>query len=186
MIILIRELSRNEVKDLYGLMKTDFPKDELRPLPMMLSAMEAGNYKGFGLFIEDELKGYSFLFKLDDFYLLDYFAIVKEYRNAGLGSSFLKELLGQMETFNSIIGEVENEAFAQDVKDKATRIRRTEFYYRNGFVDTTARTLLFGVHFKIIEYSRSLHSKEEIEKVYLEFYRVMLPEKIFAKNVKIE
>lgn len=167
-------------------MTIDFPADELKPLAMIMAALEKGIYECLGLINNSNIEGYVFLIKLDDDYLIDYLAIYQGVRNKGLGSKMLALLNEHLSNANSIIGEVENPDFAKDTGEQELRSRRYGFYMRNGFRDTGVTASCFGVAFIIIETGPGLiHTKEEITSLYRKHYKTLLPEKLYNQNIII-
>ena len=93
--MILKELEPDQIETLYKQrMIIDFPKDELKPLKMILEARGRGIYECLGVFEDDELIGYSFFEKAEGNYLLDYLAVFPEKRNGGIGS----RVLGLLET----------------------------------------------------------------------------------------
>ena len=163
----------------------DFPKDELKPLNMILKAVEDGFYDSFGLFDEDTMVGYTFMVKLDNNYLIDYIAIFPEFRNKGIGANLLTIIDEHLETANRIFGEVEDPAYTQDEAQKTLQTRRLNFYLRNSCRDTDLRVDCFGVKYIILEAGKThFKDKDEVWKLYERFYKSFLPEDKFNKNIK--
>lgn len=165
-------------------MVNDFPPDELKPLQIMLDAIDKGIYECYGLENESSLVGYAMFVKNDEDYLVDYLAIFDEYRNRGLGGEFLKLLAKEKVNASSILVEVEDPLFAEDSEDKDLRVRRFNFYIRNGLIDTGVKALCFGVHYSLLEFkTNTIHSKEDIRELYKKRYKAILPEKMYRSNI---
>jgi len=181
-------LSRKQVTDIYRkYMKKDFPKDELKPLPMILKSLDDGIYSCIGLECDGKICGYAYFVCLGTYTLLDYFAVIPEKRGIGYGSEFLRLLSDFFSRYSMVLVESENPEYAEDEDDRIKRLRRIDFYIRNGFRDTGARALLFGVRYVLLEPEISVHHDiKEICSAYLGHYRAVLPEKMFAENVAVE
>ena len=68
-------LTKDQLSDLYNdRMRKDFPPSELKPLFVMLDAVDKGIYETLGLYDGEEIVGYSCLVKLGNDYLVDYLA----------------------------------------------------------------------------------------------------------------
>lgn len=108
-----RILTRAEITDTYNVhMKNDFPKDELKPFSMILRSLDKRQYICYGIFSGDILCGYAYFAIIVDnnkeYYLLDYFATVREMRGKGIGSAFLNMLNEHMTDVEMVICETEN------------------------------------------------------------------------------
>lgn len=185
----IHNLTPNQVTQIYRkYMKNDFPASELKPLAMILQAMESDIYDC--LAISDghkNLLGYAFFTRNGKDYLLDYFATVKELRNNGIGSDILKLLSEYYTNADSVIGEVENPEFATNEADRTLQTRRMNFYLRNGFRLTGVKVILFGVPFLIIETGPNAgHTPDEIRALYRMHYQTILPPESYQKHVRIK
>ena len=66
------QLNKDRVSSIYEeRMVHDFKKDELKPLRMILKAMDEGIYESLGLSDGERLLGYTFLVKQGKRYLVD-------------------------------------------------------------------------------------------------------------------
>lgn len=209
----LKLLSLDEIEYVYNTyMKNDFPPRELKPLEIILNAINEGIYECYGLCEEqldesciavgDELVecfevttniwGYAFVEKIKESsnYLIDYLAVADTHRNQGLGALIIKLLSDKLDAAESVIGEVEDPNYAENEEERSLQQRRYDFYLRNGFVDAKVNAICFGVHFKLIELigesKRKAHNKLEIEELYKLQYKSMLPKEMYEKNVFIE
>lgn len=182
----LKLLDSKEISKLYQEhMIIDFPKDELKPLNMILKAVEDGFYDSFGLFDENTMVGYTFMVKLDNNYLIDYIAIFPEFRNKGIGANLLTIIDEQLETANRIFGEVEDPEYTKDEAQKSLQTRRLNFYLRNSCKDTGLRVNCFGVKYIILEAGKThFKDKDEVWNLYERFYKSFLPEDKFNKNIR--
>jgi len=84
----LTELSIEEFTDIYNqYMVEDFPKDELKPLERMIFTMKTGLSCAYGMYEGKNLMGYA-VFILPQglqYGLLDYLAVLKQYRGSGVG-----------------------------------------------------------------------------------------------------
>ncbi len=180
------ELTREQIKYIYNTyMVNDFPEDELKPLAMMLKSLDEGIYECIGMEDEGMTVGYAYFLRTDGDWLLDYFAVIPERRGQGIGSEFLKQLEKYTNGADTVVIETENPEFAENEEERITRIRRHDFYLRNGYRDTGASALLFGVQYLLLEPAGKCHSPEQICEIYKTFYRRVLPADMFRKNVSV-
>ena len=182
----LRALTKDQISAIYNdRMKIDFPPAELKPLSVILEACDKGIYEGLGLYDGEEIEGYSYLVKQSTNYLVDYLAIYPEKRNSGIGSVLVRLLSEYMGDTGSIIGEVEDPEYAQSEEDRKLRIRRLEFYLRNGCFDTGVRVKCFGVEFIILKMGRPEADREKCWELYSSFYRAVLPKDMYAENIEL-
>lgn len=210
----IKELTREETVATYrdnG--PLHFPDDELKPVSSIELLYDHNAYLGMGLYeaaaasgesTTDRLLGYALFLTPpgQSTILLDYYAILEEYRDLGLGSFFLQEMKSHFRNVDGILIETENPAFAPNEEEALLRNRRNAFYSRNGAQPTNVFCSLFGVPFQI--HFLSTHAGQGMEppasaditgagsscsldayvRTSLEaIYRFMLPEEVYKKNV---
>ena len=185
-IMQLKLLDSTEISTLYQEhMVIDFPKDELKPLNMILKSVKEGFYDCFGLYDEEEMVGYTFMVKIDNSYLIDYIAIFPECRNKGIGTNLLAIIDDYLENADRILVEVEDPAYTKEKSQKELQSRRLNFYLRNNCRDTSLRVDCFGVKFIILEAGKTqLENKDEAWNLYEKFYRSFLPEDKFNRNIK--
>ncbi len=182
----LKQLSKDEVITLFNeRIVNDFAKEEIKPLNVILKAMDDGIYECLGLFDGDAIYGYTFLVKMGMNYLVDYVAVYPEHRNNGVGSKMLSCLSDYLAKADLVIGEVEDPDYTEDEELKSLQKRRIEFYKRNGCRDTGLRVRCFGVPFIILETAGSTGAgKDELWEVYQSFYKAVLPKEMFERNVE--
>lgn len=137
-----------------------------------------------------KLLGYAFcsLSQTGKVMLLDYFAVCRPYRAAGLGGGFLKCLRQEARgRYRCIIAEVEAVDHAQDPVDAALRYRRIAFYERNGLRHSGLMSHYDGGHFIVLllDLSAPLADLEIagiLEEIYCSYFG---PERVQA-GVTIE
>lgn len=186
----IEILDKNQIINIYNSrMVNDFPRDELRPLKLILGPYKKGIYVCYGLFDNetDELLGYAFFVKNENDYLFDYLAIADGKRGSGIGTKFLELLREEFQCSDSVIGEVEDPVCAQNESDRENRKRRLYFYLSNGYIDTGVRVKLFGVDYIILEMDLGKkHDKDTITELYTSHYKKMLTKLLFKRMVCIK
>ena len=171
-------------------MKQDFPRNELKPLASIRSLWEQGRYDCFQMREEGNLVGYAFFVKQTkadkNSYLLDYLAIVPEYRDRGYGSLFLQQLSWSFADAYCIVVEVEDPDEAEHEEARQQMQRRLSFYLRGGYRKTQVTARVFGVFYRVLEApSGSFHPDEEIREIYASLYRSMLPAAVYKAFVKL-
>ena len=183
----LEQLTKAQVEDIYkNNMTIDFPKAELKPLEVILKAIDNNIYEPLGLFDDSSIVGYTFLVKLGNDYLVDYLAVNSDSRNNGAGSEMVQLLADYLKDAENVIIEIEDPDHATDAASKDIQTRRMNFYFRNGCTDTGLRVKCLGVPFRIIRLGQ--HKSEDHDvlwNLYREFYRRVLPEDMFVNGIAL-
>jgi GNAT superfamily N-acetyltransferase len=155
---------------------SDFARDEVKPLGVILKAVEKGTYDCLGLLGEEGLAGYVFLVRRDRNYLVDYLAIFREDRNKGLGSELLRLLGDYLADAGRVILEVEDPDLEPEEKRRETMARRIAFYRRNHWTDTGLRVRCFGVPFWILQPEEAAEAAhDDLWRIYRGLYGTIVP-----------
>lgn len=174
-----------------------FPANEIRPfdggvpmpagdVPMLdvRGLLACGRYAGFGAYDGETLAGYAF-FCWDEHgtALLDYLAVMEEYRCHGVGGKLLHYILsgGTSLPWNCLILEVDDPDFAPDEKELAVRNRRNAFYHRAALRETRVRVQLFDARYRIFTDAAALSDAEVLARV-----RAMYPQLVPAALLTAE
>lgn len=182
----VESLTRQQTRKIYNdYLRKDFPDCERRPLHSILRAMRRGIYDCFALTEDGQVMAYAFFVRLNEDFLLDYFAAVEGKRGSGIGTEFLGLLQEKLRTARYVLAEVEDPDAAQNEKEREERIRRIRFYERSGFMDTGVRARTFGVEYRIIGLQTGkAFDREQICTIYTPFYGRLMPEFICRKEVQ--
>ncbi len=186
----LKACTLNEITEIYNThLVVDFPKNEVKPLSRITELYEKQLYFAYSLYGDDHaLLAYAFLYAApnSDYLLLDYFAVLKSMRGEGLGTKVLSLLSTEIEThFSGLIIEAENPVFAETAEEKEIRIRRIQFYERNGFERTKILCRLFGVEYCILVRATRAPSTLNLTQSVLNTYRTLIPSKHWEKNVSV-
>lgn len=152
-ILQIRVILENEYELLYKHMKRDFPANELAPFFVIKSNLEKKIYYGFFLTLtvndaSETLIGYVIITAPEGesgrFALINYFAVLPDYRSKGNGSEFLKMLNGFYPE-RSFVVEVDDPSVAKNIEFQTEALRRIKFYEQAGFhILPTYKAKIFG------------------------------------------
>lgn len=180
----VRYLTEEEIIDIYlthG--KRHFPENELKPVSVIKELIARESYIGLGMFKENgSLVGYALFTRSDntDMILLDYYAILEEYRQNRAGSEFLSRIQGEFKkserTPAGILIETEDTEYAQNQEEADIRRRRDTFYTRNNALLTGIKSCVAGVNYNIwyleagAPFERAL-AKASLEKLYREMFK---------------
>ncbi|NLL80210.1 MAG: hypothetical protein GX234_10600 [Clostridiales bacterium] len=189
----LQEFTLNELLSIYEIYGTQFfPADELKPSAAIKRLYEQGTYRGFGLYHtapDRYLAGYA-LFVCSPALsgaLLDYYAVLPQYRNDGIGGLGLSLLQKQFTDTSGIYIESENPAYAHTDAEREIQNRRIGFYERNGAKKTGAKSRLFGVSYEILYLGcqnafHSIPAEQHVQNVDA-IYRAMFSEKHYREDV---
>lgn len=150
----LRQLSPENIIEIYTTVSPlHFPQEELRPLANLQSLIDRNGYEGLGLYDQEThaLIAYGFFIHLSDtdIALLDYYAVLEEYRSQGIGSLFLAQMKAHYKDLHGILLETEDFDTASTEAERSVRARRDAFYTKNGALRTSTKTTVFGVDFQI-------------------------------------
>lgn len=155
----LRELSADQLAEIYNrYMVIDFPRDELKPLERILYTMETGLSCAYGIYEQEDLRGYAIFIVPDGrrYGLLDYLAVLEDYRGTGVGHAFFElvddTLSARYPALGGFFIESENVASAVDDRERHVREKRISFYQQNHCAMTTLGSRLFGVDYSILVY----------------------------------
>ena len=123
-----RLLTAEELTNVYlNEMRRDFPAGELKPLSMILNSEADGTAHTWGVFDGETLAAYLLMVRPAGSRVsqLDYFAVLPEYRAAGLGAQLLADLPQHERGAQAILIEAE---CPDKAEDEAMAVRRLGFY----------------------------------------------------------
>ena len=147
----IRNINKEEYKELYSHMRRDFPYNELQPFFSVKRNFNKNIYAGFYL-TENADMGYAVITAPENlkYALINYFAVFPEYRSKGYGSEFLKIILNRYSD-RTLVLEADDPSAAKTAALRDEAVRRVKFYERAGFrIIPTARAKIFGVNMVIM------------------------------------
>ncbi|MCC8137083.1 MAG: GNAT family N-acetyltransferase [Clostridiales bacterium] len=156
-------LDMNYILDLY---QRAFPDNERKPFSLIERKASMGEMEI--LLIREERKriGFAIVAYAEHLVLLDYFAIDERWRNQGYGTMAL-ELLEGLYSDRQMFLEIEKAD--TDTAPDDIRLRRRNFYLRNGLNETGIDAELFGVKMELLSTCRGL-TFEECEPLYRSIY----------------
>lgn len=185
MKLTVRRADEKEITCFYGWMKKQFHPGELKSLEHIMNLRAAGKYAAFGLWVEEELIAYALMGHTADerAWLLDYYAVLPQYQNAGLGGRFLHMLQEKLDT-GTILLEVEDPDYAPDETEKAHWQRRIRFYERNDCLHTNVTLNLWGFDYALMQLPVSVTMTDrEVRAAMEEIYHRFTPQKLYEENV---
>lgn len=192
----VKELTLDQAEAIYKKhLKIDFPPAEVKPFLTIKQMWKKRNYYAYAFYEraaeagEDQLCAYAFLMADHEnrVLLLDYFAVCSQLRGSGYGSRALELLREECADWNCIIVEVEDDELpGLDEETRNTRKRRISFYTNAGCRMTTARSLLWGVEYRIMILPvMDEQAQEDAAEKLQSVYRRMYAWEILKKHFKI-
>jgi GNAT superfamily N-acetyltransferase len=130
----IKDVNDRDFKEAMRIYTESFPPNERQPINIIGKRLNQNLYKIFVGLLGKRAVFMALLYPLKntDFILFDYMATDKNFRNKGIGSKFLKYLLGVLKKYTPdkyLILEVEDPKYGNN---KEQRKRRVNFYKRLG------------------------------------------------------
>lgn len=184
-IAAVRKADAEELKLFYSWMGRQFHPGELKSLAHISNMCSRGLYSAYGLWRGDELIAYALLGNTADCsrHLLDYYAVLPQYQDCGLGSRFL-EMLSAGLPGDAILLEVEDPDYAPDEAERAHWQRRIDFYLRNGCLHTKVKLNLYGFDYTLMQLpQRKRLSDIDVRAAMEEIYHIFSPPEMYAKYV---
>lgn len=193
--------TKKQLKNVHDLYEEAFPKSEKKPFQMILEGREKGNYGIMAIEGEKgEFLGLAITMHYKELVLLDYFAIDSGCRGTGVGGEALRELQRRyagkkfLLEIESTVGhgdgnnkdrydkagnnkggyDMQNEKIPDE--EAILRLRRKDFYLRNGMQPMDFLVNLFGVEMEIMTYDCTVTFEE-----YYSILEHLLPAELAAK-----
>ncbi len=151
-------------KDIELLFVSAFPKNERPPADIFFrDFVDSTKSALFGFYDENTFVGFASVILYKDICYIFFLAVSSEQGNKGYGSKILAEIKAKYK--NKVILLCYEEV-GERYPDNEMRIRRMNFYKRNGFVDNPLKTDEFGVIFQTAYYGHRTVSFAEYQKIF--------------------
>lgn len=138
------KLGNADVKKIYF---DSFPKNERMPFPMMVAMSKLWNTEFLGFYDGDTLCGFAYFAHNSKIVFIMFLAVDKTFRSKGYGSAILQDIQNKYPDKKIIISI---EPCDKDAPDIEIRLKRKDFYMRNGYRETGYMIKLNGVVQEII------------------------------------
>ncbi len=178
MMILKNQTPDVAINTFHTHMQRDFPQSEIKPWEIAMDLYRRGIYEMLEAWEDGKMVGYVWtVCPAGDAVLIDYLAVLPEFRGSGVGSRMLNALRRRYQNGGKIL-LLESE-YPQEAPDLEIARRRLGFYARAGFADTGVQVRLFGVRFCILS-----PVGEGAKWRMTEIYRAMFPEELYHQAVE--
>lgn len=164
-MLTVRPLSRklSEYNEILSTYQTSFPKNE--KLPFWLLSMLAKRKKiDFFVFYDKAVFcGFTYLIHQERTTFVLYLAVNLSIRSQGYGSQIL-EWIAEEYSHNAIVLNIET---VSDTKcnNYEERLKRQQFYFKNGYHDTHYKTVELGVSYDVLSTQQSFRP-DALRKIY--------------------
>ena len=141
---MIRAMTYDELKEIYeNHMTSDFPDDERKPLKIILSRYQKRQNFCLLYLEENIVKAYSILEFANQSLLMDYFAVLPQFRVQGVGTRFLQEMKDYFKDYEALF--IESESAYDDVS-----LKRLDFYQKAGAWLSGIKVYLYHVDYEVM------------------------------------
>lgn len=144
----------------YRLYRRAFPKYERKPFFMILRTRARGNADVWVIGKGRSFAGLAITMQNGELVLLDYFAVSEAQRGTGIGGEALR-LLRQAYRGKRLFLEIESTQ--TEAENLPERLRRKQFYLRNGLTEMHTLVELFGVEMELLGFDCTLTFAEYSE-----------------------
>ena len=149
--------------ELYNLYHQAFPRAERKPFFVILQSWRKGKMDIWCLRRQGRFVGLAITINGEPLTLIDYLAVAKKHRGAGIGTAALAAL---REKYTGKALFLEIESVYESAPNQAERQRRKQFYLRCGLTPMQVMVTLFGVKMELLGFDCKITYDQ-----YLAFYR---------------
>lgn len=174
-------------KEVYSYYLEIFPEDERKPLELIQLSYEKQYTKIIEILYKNEIVGFMVLNRVKDkgYAVLDYLAILPQYRNSKFGTKALQILLEQEKENSGIFIEIEKVGLGKDIEENLLREKRKNFYEKVGFKKLNFDLFLFDVVYTPYLFSNSEDDEDMIIDEILNIYEAISGKERIEQNCKI-
>lgn len=170
-----KKIGLKEFKDLYRKhIVKDFPREERSNLNKFKKRILNGKEEAYIYYEDGKEKAYTIVAVLNNYVLVSYLAVFKEYRGKGIGTKLLEEIKENFSNKNGIILEVEDPNYSVSKTDKIIREKRIKFYGKSNYkivenIGISFYTTVFKI--MILNNSGKETEQKEIAEELSDFYK---------------
>ena len=168
------KLSNKDVKKIYY---DSFPKEERMPFPMMVFMTKITHTDFLAFYDKDTLCGFVYSATIDNITFITFLAVDKNMRSKGYGSEILKEMQSLYPNNKIVISIERCDVEATNIND---RIRRKNFYLKNGYIDTGYLIELSKTEQEVI-IKNGIFDKDELFNFFVKYSNGTMKPKIRKK-----
>jgi GNAT superfamily N-acetyltransferase len=151
-----------QIKFLY---QTAFPENEQIPWEDLVRLIDQMQLDFTAYYEDDTFIGFTILFPHKKFNWFWYFAVIPELRGQGKGQKILTYLIEKYKEKNVVL---DMESPKQECNNKEQRIRRHDFYIRNGFRDTNLYRKYDNLEMTIMIFGNDIFTMQDWNNIVAE------------------
>lgn len=161
-------------KQLQGLYYEAFPEEEQVPWKELMRLIDEMPLDFTAYYDGDTFVGFTIVYPYKDYNWFWYFAVQKEQRGKGYGQKILSQIINRYGKRKLILDmEAPDQTGA---KNKEQRLRRLNFYSRNGFHDTHAHRTYDGIEYTIMLRGEGTFTSDDYDAIIKEMMRFWTPD----------
>lgn len=174
-------------KEVYSYYLEIFPEDERKSLEHIQSSYNKQYTRIIEILYKDKMVGFMLLNRAKDkgYTVLDYLAILPQYRNNKFGTGALQLLLEQEKENKGVFVEIEKVGLGIDEEENFIRKKREKFYEKIGFKKLNFDLNLFNVIYTPYLFSNIKEDEETIIKEIFDVYELISGKERIIKNCKV-
>lgn len=178
----IKEADGRELKKIKRIYLEAFPRVERKPFLMMKKMAKRGAMELLAITEKEQVAGLAITVRHGDMVLLDYFAIDKAFRGKNYGSRALRMLKERYREERLIL---EIELPDGHALNNTERIRRKQFYLRNGMQETGIHAMVFQVPMEVLTAGKPV-TYEEYHGLYTHTIGIFFAKKVWRIQQAVE
>lgn len=186
--IILEHITIEEFKQkIYPYYLEIFPEEERKTIKQIEIGYRKGYVKIIKIMYQNQLVGFMTLNRVKEngYIILDYLAILPEYRNKQFGTKALKLLFEEEKECKGIFIEIEKVGLGKDESENLARQKRKAFYENVGCKELNFDLFLYGVIFTPLLFSKNEDNEDSIISEILEIYESITGKERIKKNCKI-
>lgn len=165
-----QDIGNEEIKNLY---LTAFPKEEQIPWTDLMRLTDEMPLDFTAYYDGETFVGFIIIYPYKRYNWFWYFAVNKDLRGQGYGQKILTQMIERYKNRNIIL---DMEAPDQiGAANKEQRLRRTNFYERNGFRDTHAHRTYDGIEYTIMMIGGGTFTDKDYEDIIKDMMKFWMP-----------
>lgn len=164
-----------------------FPEEERKTIKQIETGYRKGYVKIIKIVNQNQLVGFMTLNRVKEngYIILDYLAILPEYRKKQFGTKALKLLFEREKECKGIFIEIEKVGLGKGEEENIARKKRKGFYENLGFRELNFDLFLYGVIYTPLLFSKNEDNEESIISEVLEIYEIITGKERIKKNCRI-
>lgn len=186
--ITLEHITIEEFKqEIYPYYLAIFPEEERKTIKQIETGYRKGYVKIIKIVNQNQLVGFMTLNRVKEngYIILDYLAILPEYRKKQFGTKALKLLFEGEKESKGIFIEIEKVGLGKEESENLVRQKRKAFYENVGCKELNFDLFLYGVIFTPLLFSKNEDNEDSIISEILEIYESITGKERIKKNCKI-